>query len=405
MSRIAIIFGLLTVMGGAAAFVLYFYKDQFLAILGLKPAPRGSKQLTRDKADIEDGSGDPESSRTSEHLKSGGHGSSQSLGPMIVVAADDKGRGETLSYASIEAACGMWSKDRVIGEGGGATVFRAEMPRYGTVAVKRFKTASDGVGSFEREIEALSVCRHPNILEIIGVASDGPEDILVMPLMDGGTLTQACPELPWYRRSIIVGQVVRAVSFLHGKDIIHRDVKSSNVLLDMAQRKARLSDFGLAKSQVKANSSSTTGMVFGSPGYMAPELMMRRANEKTDSYAMGVVVLEVLTAMHAWDGAGGMALTDTVCESGEFDDTYLDGRANWPNEEAKILSNFANSMTLFDPARRLTCGKLEEEPLFIDHIQRAEVLERRDAMERRGTSDTLGGDCQPVSVLGAPSDP
>ncbi|CAK9046084.1 Interleukin-1 receptor-associated kinase 4 (IRAK-4) (Renal carcinoma antigen NY-REN-64) [Durusdinium trenchii] len=129
-----------------------------------------------------------------------------------------------------------------------------------------------------------------------------------MPLMEGGCLANALRNMSWAPRAECLGQIVTAVSFLHGKKMVHRDIKSSNILLDRVRRHARLADFGLAKDQVKGSRHGTTGIVVGSPGYMAPELMMRPANEKTDAFALGVVILEILTGQPAWDEAWPLAM-------------------------------------------------------------------------------------------------
>ncbi|CAK9057921.1 unnamed protein product [Durusdinium trenchii] len=317
-------------------------------------------------------------------------GGKQSDAPasMIVVAADDSTRGELMEYRDLKDACNHWSDANILGKGAAATVYRGSLTRFGQVAVKRFhQTPTGGMAyNFDRELDALCQCRHPHVLEILGRATTGPEQLIVMPLMEGGCLANALRNMSWAPRAECLGQIVTAVSFLHGKKMVHRDIKSSNILLDRVRRHARLADFGLAKDQVKGSRHGTTGIVVeqqeigkgfaaspavnddrevGSPGYMAPELMMRPANEKTDAFALGVVILEILTGQPAWDeGREAMALGDAAVSDGIFDASMVDA-------QVQVLGDCAAKLTCFDPNQRLTVHFLEESQPFREHLARA----------------------------------
>lgn len=320
-------------------------------------------------------------------------------GPMIVVTAEDASRGEVMDYQSLAAACNQWADSNLIGQGAAAKVFSGELPRFGAIAVKRFHAEGPAGGiawNFDRELDALSQCRHPHVLEILGRAQTGPEQLIVMPLMEGGALSSALPRMTWAPRAVCLGQVVRAVSFLHGKKMIHRDIKSSNILMDRSLRHARLGDFGLAKDQVRGSRThGTTGMVVGSPGYMAPELMMRAANQKTDSFAFGVVILEALTGLEAWDeNREAVALNDAAVSDQRFKAELLDAKASWPAGEADVLGNLAARLTSFDPGARLTVIDIEQGSDYKDHVARADEASR--------SFDYMGGREPPApTIVGA----
>ncbi|CAE8664973.1 unnamed protein product [Polarella glacialis] len=106
---------------------------------------------------------------------------------------------------------------------------------------------------------------------------------------------------------------------------------------------------------------------------MAPELMMRPANEKTDSFALGVVLLEILTRLQPWDQEG-MALTDRAVSSGHFEENLLDADAQWPLSEGSFLGKQAVTLTFFDPSSRQTVAALEQGNDFKAHLQRADQL-------------------------------
>eukprot|EP00435_Cladocopium_sp_Y103_P038232 s85_g10.t1 len=118
---------------------------------------------------------------------------------------------------------------------------------------------------------------------------------------------------------------------------------------------------------VKGSRHGTTGIVVGSPGYMAPELMMRPANEKTDAFALGIVLLEILTGQPAWNEALG----DSAVSDGAFQVSMVDQNASWPDLEVQVLGNYAVLLTSFDPNQRVTLASMEESQPYKEHLNRA----------------------------------
>merc|ERR1712176_696260 len=103
--------------------------------------------------------------------------------------------------------------------------------------------------------------------------------------------------------------------------------------------------------------------------------MMRPASEKTDAFALGAVFLEVLTGLPAWGGANGegVSIVDRAIQDGVFVQTLLDSKAQWPPDEAKVVSDRAVELTCFDPSRRSTVVALEQKAEFKAHLERAEA--------------------------------
>ncbi|GER37463.1 malectin/receptor-like protein kinase family protein [Striga asiatica] len=184
-----------------------------------------------------------------------------------------------------------------------------------SVAIKRLKpNSSQGAHEILMEIETLSELRHANLVSLIGYCNQHREMILVYDYMPGGTLADrlyrlrrtsgSCPPLSWKQRLEICIGAGRGLDYLHtGHGIIHRDVKSTNILLD-ENLVAKVSDFGLAKQEdrSKLQSHVSTGAK-GTNGYMDQHyLHTRKLTRKTDTYAFGVVLFEMLTGRPAVEG-------------------------------------------------------------------------------------------------------
>ena len=228
---------------------------------------------------------------------------------------------------------GAYRLERLIGAGGMGEVYRAKDPRLGRdVAVKILPPAWAGEAQrrtrFDREARAIAALSHPHICTIHDVGHDDGLDFLVMELLDGEPLAARLTNGP-----LAIGEaldraieIADALDYAHRQGIIHRDLKPGNVMLTKARpgkgrgAQAKLVDFGLARLIPAAGAETTPtatmtepGALLGTPQYMAPEQIEGRpADARTDIFAFGALLFEMLTGRRAFEGASAPAVMAAI---------------------------------------------------------------------------------------------
>ncbi|CAK9309790.1 unnamed protein product [Citrullus colocynthis] len=207
------------------------------------------------------------------------------------------------SYKEIKSATNNFKE--VIGRGSFGSVYLGKLPDGKLVAVKvRFDKTQLGTDSFINEVHLLSQIRHQNLVCLEGFCNESKRQILVYEYLPGGSLAdhiyginKKSVSLSWIRRLKVAVDAAKGLDYLHNGSeprIIHRDVKCSNILLDM-EMNAKVCDFGLSKQISHPDATHVTTVVKGTAGYLDPEYYStQQLTEKSDVYSFGVVLLELI---------------------------------------------------------------------------------------------------------------
>lgn len=213
--------------------------------------------------------------------------------------------------------CGRYELREVLGEGGMGTVYRAWDPDLARdVAIKivhGWPLDESHLERFRREARLLARVPHPHIVSVFDVGSSGDEPFIVMELVEGRSLAQAIADrrtIPFEEKVRVASQVCEALSSAHAAGVVHRDVKPANILLT-ARGFAKLADFGIAR--LHGTSLTRTGLVVGSPAYMAPEVLDGHpADARSDIYGLAACLYEWLSGVRLYDVEDARALSAKV---------------------------------------------------------------------------------------------
>ncbi|GMH22291.1 hypothetical protein Nepgr_024134 [Nepenthes gracilis] len=222
------------------------------------------------------------------------------------------------SLSEIKSATAGFRKDRIVGEGASAIVYLGILPDGKQVAVKRFKCVSridEYINPFTSELNAMARClRHRNLVQLLGWCCEHRELVLISDYLPNGSLSKILHEssdsvnvLAWEHRMNIIMGIAAALIYLHegcDRQIIHRDVKTSNIMLD-ADLTAKLGDVCLAELYEHSSLPREATIPAGTMGYLAPEYVYSGVpSVKTDVYSFGVVILEVASGRSPIDDDG-----------------------------------------------------------------------------------------------------
>lgn len=276
----------------------------------------------------------------------------------------------------------LTNKD-IIGAGGYGTVYKLVIDEHTAFAIKKISRASiDQERGFERELDAMGDIKHRNVVTLRGYYSTSYVNLLVFDLMKNGSLDAILHKsssnkvsLDWATQHKIALGAARGIAYLHHDcipRIIHRDIKSSNILLD-EDMDARIADFGLA-TLINPQQSHVSTLVAGTFGYLAPEYVdTGRATEKGDVYSYGVLLLEILTGKRPTDesfveqGNNMVAWVKLLIESGDEEYAYDAESADLSmKKEIKDTFVIACKCLSQNPAERPTMAQVVK---MLEHIK------------------------------------
>nr|VDC80974.1 unnamed protein product [Brassica rapa] len=215
----------------------------------------------------------------------------------------------------ILSATANFSPENKLGQGGFGTVYKGTLLNGKEIAVKRLARGSEGGIEFRNEVLLLTRLQHNNLVKLLGFCNEGDEEILVYEFVSHSSLDRFIFDeekrslLTWEVRFKIIEGIARGLVYLHEDSqlkIIHRDLKTSNILLD-AEMNPKVADFGTARLFETDETQAETKRIAGTRGYMAPEYLNHgQISAKSDVYSFGVVLLEMISGQrnNSFEGEG-----------------------------------------------------------------------------------------------------
>ncbi|XP_042400304.1 calcium/calmodulin-regulated receptor-like kinase 2 [Zingiber officinale] len=284
------------------------------------------------------------------------------------------------SYKDIQKATQNFTT--ILGQGSFGPVYKATMPKGELVAVKVLASdSSQGEKEFQTEVLLLSRLHHRNLVNLVGYCIDKSQRMLVYEFMTNGNLATLLYNdgpriLSWEERVQIAYDVSNGIEYLHEgavPHVVHRDLKSANILLDKSMR-AKVSDFGLSKEEDTFDGRKSG--LKGTYGYMDPDYMStNKFTKKSDIYSFGIILFELITAINPQQGLMDYIDLAVIGEDGKADweeivDKRLVGRSS-PGE-VKLLADIAYKCLHKVPRKRPSIGDVNQ---AIARIARRRLVE------------------------------
>ena len=290
-----------------------------------------------------------------------------------------------------------WQRYKLIaflGAGGMGSVYKALDPRLGRLVAVKFLRSSQIESDhtrqrrrFEREARAQASIDHPHICKIYEVGEVEGQPYIAMELIDGASLAKMHASLAQSEKLLLIAQVAEALHAAHGLGLIHRDIKPSNIMVERrsdGQLWSYLMDFGLAR-EMDAQSSTTTGIVEGTPAFMSPEQAIggvRRLDHRSDVYSLGATLYLLLTGRLPFAGNSVDVILE-ILTSDPLAPRKIDPALHVDLEtlilkcmEKKPERRYATAQALVEDLRRfLLGGRITARPPGI--VQRIDKLARR----------------------------
>ncbi|PNT46301.2 hypothetical protein POPTR_003G185644v4 [Populus trichocarpa] len=324
------------------------------------------------------------------------------------------------SSNELEKATDYFNESRILGHGGQGTVYKGMLAAGTIVAVKKSKIVDeDKLEEFINEVVILSQISHRNVVRLLGCCLETDVPLLVYEFIPSGTLFQYLHEqnedftLSWELRLRIASEAAGAISYLHSTasiPIYHRDIKSTNILLDEKYR-AKVSDFGTSRS-VSIDQTHLTTKVQGTFGYLDPEYFRTsQLTEKSDVYSFGVVLVELLSGkkpIFLTHSLETMSLAEHFIKLMEdsrlFDIIDAQVKGDCSEEEAIVIANLAkrclnlngrNRPTMREVAMELEGILLSRNGINIQQIGEVDNSSRSISRSSFESGIDLPLDCKP----------
>jgi serine/threonine protein kinase/tetratricopeptide (TPR) repeat protein len=261
---------------------------------------------------------------------------------------------------SLPPAVGRFLVREELGRGGMGVVYRAHDPKLGReVAIKvLLNTDPELLLRFQREAQLASRLRHPGIVPVLEVGQHAGRPFLVLEFCAGQDLRYLLRErgaMETPQACAMVAEIARAVASAHDHGVLHRDLKPANIILEGSQ--PRVTDFGLARRREGSGSLTATGVILGTPAYMAPEQLIdaRGVDVRADVYALGVILYELLSGRRPFVGATPLAVASAVLEGAALPLTQAA-----PHVPAGVVEVCRRAMAVDPGERYLSAGALAD---------------------------------------------
>ncbi|XP_059641036.1 calcium/calmodulin-regulated receptor-like kinase 2 [Cornus florida] len=281
------------------------------------------------------------------------------------------------SYKDIQKATQNFTT--ILGQGSFGPVYKATMPTGGVAAIKVLASNSkQGEKEFQTEVSLLGRLHHRNLVNLVGYCVDKGQHMLIYEFMSNGSLANLLYSeeerfLSWEERLQISLDISHGIEYLHDgavPPVIHRDLKSANILLDQSMR-AKVADFGLSKEE--AFDGRNSGLR-GTYGYIDPVyISTNKFTMKSDIFSFGVILFELITAIHPHQNL--MEYVNLAAMSPDGVDEILDKQlvGDCDLEEARSLASIAHKCLHKTPRKRPSIGEVSQAILKIKQRRLAKV--------------------------------